>query len=154
MRKLALSLGMLALFACGSSEAPASSSSEGETPVPADEPQGATGATGETGETGETGATGGTAEPTTPAVEAPPPEAPPPVAADACARARSCCPAYAAALPSSGAADRAGGDQACASLELAIAAGGPAADEACQGALEGFRRSLEATGRDVPIECR
>ncbi|AKF08432.1 hypothetical protein DB32_005581 [Sandaracinus amylolyticus] len=71
--------------------------------------------------------------------------------ADACARAQSCCPAYVAALPASG---RGEAGEACVSLALAVELEGQARDEACQGALEGFRSSLRATGLDVPEACR
>ncbi|UJR78976.1 Hypothetical protein I5071_10090 [Sandaracinus amylolyticus] len=71
--------------------------------------------------------------------------------ADACARAQSCCPAYVAALPPSG---RGEAGEACASLALAAELEGQARDEACQGALEGFRSSLQATGLGVPEACR
>ena len=85
-----------------------------------------------------------------PAVPGATPVAAPP--ASSCARAQACCPAYVAALPNGG--ERAVGEQACASLVRVVEAGGRAADEACEGALEGFRQSLEASGREVPAACR
>lgn len=74
-----------------------------------------------------------------------------PAPADACERAQACCPAYVAALPPSG---RGEAGAACNTLSLAMELEGRPRDEACQGALEGFRASLLATGLEVPEACR
>jgi len=80
---------------------------------------------------------------------APLPEPPAPVVpAGTCERARACCAAFVAVLPGP-----AGTEDPCQTLELVIEGGGAAADEGCLGALEGFRRSLAATGHDVPPTC-
>lgn len=104
-----------------------------------------------------------TAEPAPQPDHAPAPAAPadapsaPAAAADtpapegACEHAQACCPAYVAALPASG---RGEADDACSTLSLAMELEGRPRDEACQGALEGFRASLRATGLDVPEACR
>lgn len=157
MRSSLCSVGMLALVAvaCGSDERTAGPRSGRIAPGPSAPTDQAPPATGTQGAVaipvdpaqGDPGPARPESEPTQPD-----PEAPPPVSPDACARARACCPAYAAALPNGG--DRSSAEQACAALDLVIAAGGAPADEACQGALEGFRRSLEASGRAVPAACR
>ena len=115
------------------------------------------------GEEGSPAPEGPSAEPVhAPAVETATPEptevgaeaataAEPRAPADACARAQSCCPAYVSALPPSG---RGEAGEACTSLALAVQLEGQARDEACQGAIEGFRASLQATGLDVPAACR
>lgn len=144
--RLTIAIGALlscGLVACGSESPPAEPAAE-EAPDPASPAvPGAPGAAPE-GTATEPAAPTGSVPATDIADPAPP--------ADACARARTCCPAYVAALPNPG--ERGTAEQACASLELAIASGGPPAAAACQGALEGFRRSLEASGREIPPDCR
>jgi hypothetical protein len=68
-----------------------------------------------------------------------------------CERARRCCPAYRETLAGAAVARR---EDPCRTLELAIQAGGGAADEACFGALELFGAALDRAGRERPEPCR
>jgi hypothetical protein len=88
-----------------------------------------------------------------PAASAPPPGERPNArdTATACARVRSCCSAYVAAIGDDVEAERA--RRACEELDR-LESLGEAAGEACLSAIEGWRQSLELLGRDVPTSCR
>jgi hypothetical protein len=72
------------------------------------------------------------------------------VTSGACDRARACCPVSVQHLRRDGR----GREDPCRTLELAIASGGGAAEEACLGALEAFRTAFHRAGRDLPEPCR
>ena len=71
-------------------------------------------------------------------------------AATVCERARACCDAFVAAVPSSRRPVEA---RACSEMDRVLGAAADGADEACEAAIGGWRRSLLLTGIVVPPAC-
>lgn len=67
-----------------------------------------------------------------------------------CERARACCAAYVAAIPSS---RRPVEERACTEMDRVLGAAGDGSDEACEAAIGGWRVSLQLTGLEVPAAC-
>jgi hypothetical protein len=82
-----------------------------------------------------------------PSIDPEPTAAPP---ATICERARACCDAYVAAIPS---ARRPLEERACVEMERVLAEAGDSTDEACEAAIGGWRQSLQLTGIEVPDAC-
>lgn len=83
----------------------------------------------------------------TAAVEVPPPGGDP---ATACARARPCCAAFVAAIGDETEAERA--RIACEQMDH-VEELGPASGDACLAAIDGWRRALELSEREIPGAC-
>lgn len=74
-----------------------------------------------------------------------------PSAVPACERARACCRAYVAALPS---ARRPLEERGCNEMDTVLEGAGESSDDVCEAAIGGWRQSLQLTGIDVPESCR
>lgn len=141
---LLLSLWLCVLSGCGAPPAepsagaePAAGEGAGE-PVPS-EPAGGEPASDPTGPGAGAGAEMGA-----PAAD------PGAAAATLCERARACCAAYVAAIPS---ARRPLEERACTEIDRVLGEAGEATDEACEAAIGGWRQSLQLTGIEVPAAC-
>lgn len=128
----ALGMSFALTLGCSGGEAPASAPepaapAEAPTPAPTATPEGTPAA-----------GTGSPADPAAPA--------------GACERAQACCAAF-VTISHPGAPE---GDarQGCQALQQTAALGGDAANAACAGAVEGWRRSLAAMGRPIPEVCQ
>jgi hypothetical protein len=138
---VALALG------CGPSEAPTSEAPTSEAPAP---PSGATppeAAPAGEAPAGEAPPSSAPAEGTAPSGGATgePSELPP------CERARACCRAYVAALPS---ARRPLEERGCSEMDAVLGEAGESSADVCEAAIGGWRQSLQLTGLDVPDACR
>jgi hypothetical protein len=67
-----------------------------------------------------------------------------------CERARACCRAYVAAIPS---ARRPLEERGCREMDTVLTEAGEVQDEACEAAIGGWRQSLQLTGLEVPADC-
>lgn len=131
--RLRAALALTLLLGCGPTEAPATPSEpEPEAPAAPETPPSAPETPPTEPET--------PSEPSTPA----PPEG-------VCERARACCRAYVAAIPS---ARRPLEERGCQEMDTVLTEAASAADEACEAAIGGWRQSLQLTGIDVPEACR
>lgn len=123
------------LFGCGPAEAPeAPSTSAPAEPAPA---EAAPEAPSEPGTPADPAPAEGTTEAAAPAE-------------GTCERARACCRAYVAAIPS---ARRPLEERGCQEMDEVLVEAGSAAEEACEAAIGGWRQSLQLTGLEVPAAC-
>lgn len=73
-----------------------------------------------------------------------------PPSSTACERARACCAAYVAALPSPRRTVEA---RVCDEMDRVLGETHEATDEACEAAIGGWRQTLQLTGIEIPAAC-